>query len=62
MDKFIVNEEITSWKELDGELVIINFENMYYFSLNTAGTFIWNLLLQKELSADEITQDKTSER
>jgi len=57
MNKYSINTEITSWKELDGEAVIINFENTYYYSLNATGTYIWNLLLRKDLSADEITQE-----
>src|SRR3990170_3923879 len=51
-----VNYDNATWRILDGEAVIINNETSFYYSLNQTGTYIWNLLLEKELSLEEIIE------
>lgn len=54
--KYSVNRDSATWRILDGEAVIINNETSFYYSLNKTGTYIWNLLLEKELSLEEIVE------
>jgi len=57
--KYLVNKNNATWRILDEEAVIINNETSFYYSLNKTGTYIWNLLVEKELTLDEIV-DKVS--
>jgi len=41
---------------IDGEVIIINFENGVYYSLNPAGTFIWSCI-QKNFKVAEILDE-----
>lgn len=54
--KYLVNKDNATWRILDGEAVIINNKTSFYYSLNRTGTYIWNLLLEKELSLEEIIE------
>ena len=54
--KYSVNKDNATWRILDGEAVIINNETSFYYSLNRTGTYIWNLLLEKELSLEQIIE------
>ena len=54
--KYSVNRDSATWRILDGEAVIINNETSFYYSLNKKGTYIWNLLLEEELSLEEIVE------
>ncbi|MGH7807101.1 MAG: PqqD family protein [Thermodesulfobacteriota bacterium] len=54
--KYSVNRDSATWRILDGEAVIINNETSFYYSLNKTGTYIWNLLLEQELSLEEIVE------
>ena len=54
--KYSVNRDSATWRILDGEAVIINNETSFYYSLNKTGTYIWNLLLEEELSLDDIVE------
>lgn len=51
--KYIIDKEKISWRILDGEAVILNLDNGFYYSLNKVGTQIWELLAEKE-NTDEI--------
>lgn len=53
-NKYIVNKDNASWKEVDGEIVIINFETTHYYSLNKSGTFIWKLISEEPIPLKEI--------
>ncbi len=57
--KYLVNKNNATWRILEEEAVIINNETSFYYSLNKTGTYIWNLLVEKELTLDEIA-DKVS--
>ena len=54
--KYSDNKDNATWRILDGEAVTINNETSFYYSLNQTGTYIWNLLLEKELSLEEIIE------
>ena len=38
------------------EVIIINLETTYYFSLNGSGSYLWQLLDEQNLDAVELTQ------
>jgi hypothetical protein len=54
--KYSVNRERATWRVLDGEAVIINNETSFYYSLNKTGTYIWTLLLENEMTLEEIVE------
>lgn len=53
--KYSINKDNSSWKEVDGEIVIINFETTNYYSLNKTGSHIWKLLTTGEFNFNEIS-------
>lgn len=58
--KYSVNSDVATWRVLDGEAVIINNQTSYYYSLNGTGTFVWNLLVDNEMTLDEIVENVSS--
>ncbi|MBN2406164.1 MAG: PqqD family protein [Elusimicrobia bacterium] len=63
-DKITKNPDVT-WREVDGEAVLLNLENDYYYSMNEIGTKIWAMLnkgkTQKQIIAaimEEFDADK----
>ncbi|HET7288909.1 MAG TPA: PqqD family protein [Thermodesulfobacteriota bacterium] len=58
--KYSVNSDVATWRVLDGEAVIINNQTSYYYSLNRTGTFVWNLLIDNEMTLDEIVENVSS--
>lgn len=52
--KYIYNKEETSWKLVDDEVVIINFETTHYYSLNATGSYVWKLLEKEAFTISEI--------
>jgi coenzyme PQQ synthesis protein D (PqqD) len=59
--KYSVNSDVATWRVLDGEAVIINNQTSYYYSLNKTGTYVWNLLVDNEMSLDEIVENVGTE-
>lgn len=55
--KYSINKDIGRWRVLNGEAVIINVETSFYYSLNETGTFIWNLLLERERNIEEVVKE-----
>lgn len=53
---YAVNQENTAWREVDGEVVVINGDTTYYYSLNKTGSYLWRLLLEGGAGIDSITQ------
>ena len=58
--KYRVNSGLATWRVLDGEAVIINNETSYYYSLNKTGTYVWSMLVDNEMSVDEIVDNVSS--
>ena len=49
--RYIIDKDKASYRIIDGEAVILNLDNGYYYSLNEAGTRIWESINnQKSLS------------
>ena len=53
---YAVNQDNTAWREVDGEVVVINGATTYYYSLNKTGSYLWRLLLEGGGGIDYITQ------
>jgi hypothetical protein len=51
-----INSSKIVHETIDGEVIIINFENGVYYSLNSAGTFIWSCI-QKNFRVAEILDE-----
>lgn len=52
--RYAVNAENARWRVVDGEAVVINLTNTYYYGLNKTGTFIWSLLVEAERTVDDL--------
>jgi hypothetical protein len=42
------------YRFVEGEAVLINADTSYYYSLNSVGTFIWKLLVEKSRTTVEL--------
>lgn len=51
--RYSVDATKSAWRVVDGDVVLINAETTYYYSLNESGTRVWKLLLEHELTTDE---------
>lgn len=51
--KYSIDRKKITWRILDGEAVILNLDNGYYYSLNEVGTRIWQAI-DKGKSSREI--------
>ncbi|MDP2939179.1 MAG: PqqD family protein [Candidatus Omnitrophota bacterium] len=40
--RYQINKDSITYRIIDGEAVILNLDNGYYYSLNKTGTKIWN--------------------
>jgi hypothetical protein len=58
-DLFRINSSKIVHETIDGEVIIINFENGSYYSLNAAGKDIWNCL-EKNFNLSRITVEITA--
>lgn len=58
--KYRVNSDKVTWRILDDEAVIIHNDTSYYYSLNTTGTYVWNLLIDNWMDIDEIVTNVCS--
>jgi hypothetical protein len=52
--KIALNENQISWKAVDNEIVIINFETSHYFSLNSTGSYIWQLIEKEAATLPQV--------
>ena len=52
--RYSIDQENSAWRIVDGEAVLINAETTFYYGLNSTATRIWKLLLDEDLSANEI--------
>ncbi len=53
---YAVNQDNTAWREVDGEVIVINGATTYYYSMNKTSSYIWKLLLEGGAGIDYITQ------
>lgn len=48
------------WNVLDGEVIVIDLNTSYYYSLNKTGTLIWMQLLATPSTLEELTDAVTA--
>ena len=53
-ERYSINQDNARWRIVDGSAVVIHIVNTYYYSLNHTGTFVWNLLLERDLPLGEL--------
>lgn len=46
--RYAIDKDKASYRIIDGEAVILNLDNGYYYSLNEAGTGIWESINSKK--------------
>ena len=51
---YVANTDRVLWRVVDGEAVLVHKETSYYYSLNTTGTVIWELLSAEAQSAADL--------
>lgn len=51
---FAINKDHVIWQVLEDEVTLVHVETKFYYGLNPTGTFIWNLLTEKEASFEQI--------
>jgi hypothetical protein len=59
--RFSIPRDQVVWRMTDGEATVIHTGSTNYYGLNPTGTFIWNLLDQRDASLDEIVDAVSSE-
>jgi len=53
-DRYVVRTDHTAAQDIDGEVVVINFDTYHYYGLNRTGTAVWNLIAPGGRTVDEI--------
>lgn len=56
MDRFKLRDDGVEWRELDGEIVAIDFGNSEYLSVNETGVAIWRALVAGATRDQLVTQ------
>ncbi len=51
--RYQINKDSITYRIIDGEAVILNLDNGYYYSLNKIGTWIWEAI-NKQNNLNEI--------
>ena len=55
-----LREGAASWREIDGETILLDLESSKYLGLNRAGTVLWPAIVHGS-SKDELTQRLAAE-
>lgn len=53
---YAVNQDNTAWREVEGEVVVINGATTRYYSLNKTGSYLWRVLLEGGAGIDDMTR------
>ena len=53
--QYSIDQNNSAWRIVDGEAVLINAETTFYYGLNSTATRIWMLLLEEDLTVEEIS-------
>ena len=53
---YAVNQDNTAWREVDGEVIVINAATTRYYSLNNTGSYLWRVLLEGGAGIDDMTR------
>ena len=53
---YTIDSKRIAWDEIDGEILIINVETGYYFSLDGVGSLIWSMLAEGVGESDMVAR------
>ena len=51
-----VDGEKVFWREIEGEIVILNIDNGFYYTLDEVGSIIWEMVV-KNISEEQIVKN-----
>ncbi len=54
MRKFAIDQDNCAFRIADGEAILIHSETTFYYGLNEVGTQIWQMLLDGDVTAEEV--------
>lgn len=58
--RYCINSDRVVWRSIEGEIVVLNLDTGYYYSLNPVGSLIWQLLSDNKDTSkiiEKISQD-----
>jgi len=55
--RYAINDKEVAFRVLDDGAVIVNYESGYYYTLNATGTFLWELLSEREQTQEELVAE-----
>ena len=55
--RYAINDKEVASRVLDDGAVIVNYESGYYYTLNATGTFLWELLSEREQTQEELVAE-----
>jgi PqqD family protein of HPr-rel-A system len=55
--RYAINEKEVAFRVLDDGAVIVHYESGYYYTLNATGTFLWELLSERERTQEELVAE-----
>ena len=53
--RYAINEKEVTFRVLDDGAVLVHCETGYYDTLNATGTFLWELLDERDMTLEELT-------
>jgi PqqD family protein of HPr-rel-A system len=53
--RYSINKQQVTFRVLDEGAVVVNCETGYYYTLNATGTFLWELLDERDMTLEELT-------
>lgn len=56
MIKYCINQKKVAWRLLDDEVVIVNTDTSFYYTLNGTGTYMWSILDKEKKTLQEIVK------
>jgi PqqD family protein of HPr-rel-A system len=53
--RYSINRKQVTFRVLDEGAVVVNCQSGYYHTLNATGTFLWELLDERDMTLEELT-------
>lgn len=55
--RYAINEKEVTFRVLDDGAVLVHCETGYYYTLNATGTFVWEMLVEREMTVIELADE-----
>jgi PqqD family protein of HPr-rel-A system len=55
--RYAINEKEVTFRVLDDGAVLVHCETGYYYTLNATGTFVWEMLVEREMTVAELADE-----